>query len=229
MKKQILVTTSWDDGHILDVKLAALLQRYGIRGTFYIAPKHREFSKANLLSKHDINEIGKFFEIGAHTMTHPHLTKIPNVMAAREINQSKHFLEQTVGNHIDSFCYPYGAYNDKIASLVATSGFRIARTTKRTVFFSTNNPYALPTTVHAYTHRQDLFNISLLLRYKTITWDALAKRQFDIIAETGGVYHLWGHSWEIEKFNGWNRLENVLYYIANHRHAAHITNADLPL
>jgi hypothetical protein len=34
----IYVTTSWDDGHKLDMKLAVLLKKYGIKGTFYICP-----------------------------------------------------------------------------------------------------------------------------------------------------------------------------------------------
>jgi peptidoglycan/xylan/chitin deacetylase (PgdA/CDA1 family) len=50
MKKQIMVTTTWDDSHILDFKLAKLLKKYGIKGTFYISPKNREFREEELLS-----------------------------------------------------------------------------------------------------------------------------------------------------------------------------------
>ena len=34
--KQIIVTTSWDDGHPLDFKIASLLEEYNLKGTFYI-------------------------------------------------------------------------------------------------------------------------------------------------------------------------------------------------
>ncbi len=43
MKK--IVTTSWDDGHKLDLKLAHLLQKYNMPATFYVSPECREFSK----------------------------------------------------------------------------------------------------------------------------------------------------------------------------------------
>ncbi len=33
---RVIITTSWDDGHPLDLKLAELLQRYAIPATFYI-------------------------------------------------------------------------------------------------------------------------------------------------------------------------------------------------
>lgn len=39
MKKQIIVTTSWDDGHKLDLKLAKLLEKHEIRGTFIFLQK----------------------------------------------------------------------------------------------------------------------------------------------------------------------------------------------
>ena len=33
---RLIVTTSWDDGSIQDLKLGELLMKYGIKGTFYI-------------------------------------------------------------------------------------------------------------------------------------------------------------------------------------------------
>jgi peptidoglycan-N-acetylglucosamine deacetylase len=55
MKK--IVTTSWDDGHKLDLKLARLLQKYNIAATFYISPANREFSKRDLLSEQEIQTL----------------------------------------------------------------------------------------------------------------------------------------------------------------------------
>ena len=35
--KPFWITTSWDDGHTLDLRLADLLDKYDLRGTFYVA------------------------------------------------------------------------------------------------------------------------------------------------------------------------------------------------
>ena len=53
MKKNLIkiVTTSWDDGHKLDLKLAKLLKKYGVPATFYIAPNNRQWDKKDLLTK----------------------------------------------------------------------------------------------------------------------------------------------------------------------------------
>ncbi len=61
MKKQEIVTTSWDDGHKLDLKLIKILNKYNIKGTFYVAPKNREFNKKDLLSDEEIIEINEDF------------------------------------------------------------------------------------------------------------------------------------------------------------------------
>ncbi len=66
--KKIYFTTSWDDGHKLDLKLSELLAKYNIAGTFYIA---KDFQ--GRMTDEDIIKISKNNEIGAHTITHPNL------------------------------------------------------------------------------------------------------------------------------------------------------------
>ncbi len=62
-------------------------------------------------------------EIGAHTITHPHLTQIPFDAAFNEINGSKKALEEMLGCRINFFAYPYGDYDEKIKSCVEKAGF----------------------------------------------------------------------------------------------------------
>src|SRR3989344_6448243 len=76
--KKVIVTTSWDDGHKLDLKVASILKKYSIKGTFYICPEDRELRKSELLSDREIVMLSKDFEIGAHTMTH---LLLPNDLA----------------------------------------------------------------------------------------------------------------------------------------------------
>ena len=39
--RKAIVTTSWDDGHPLDLRVVDLLARYGIKGTFYVPLLYR--------------------------------------------------------------------------------------------------------------------------------------------------------------------------------------------
>ena len=41
-------------------------------------------------------------------------------------------------------------------------------------------------------------------------WLALALKQLDLALASGGWWHLWGHSWEVELVGAWRDLELVL-------------------
>ncbi len=231
--QKLYVTTSWDDGHKLDTRLAVLLKKYGIKGTFYICPQDHEFKNEDLLSTQDILSISKDFEIGGHTITHPHLTKITISQADDEIAKSRLYIEELLQQEITAFCYPYGDYNDEVKGLVKKHGYKLARTTKRYAFDITQDNFELPTTFHTYAHYLDLHkilsfsNFSLINFKKYWDWEKLAMALFDHTCQTGGIFHLWGHSWEIEKNNGWRKLENVLAYIAKNDNVIRQTNTEI--
>jgi glycosyltransferase involved in cell wall biosynthesis len=90
------------------------------------------------------------------------------------------------------------------------------------------------TAVNAYNHYQDLpkifkfagFNPLALPRY--FQWDNLAKAMFDKLRRSGGIFHLWGHSWEIDQHGDWEKLEAVLAYISGHDDVLYVSNGELP-
>src|SRR3989344_5582292 len=98
------VTTSWDDGDVLDERLAAMLEKYGLKGTFYIP---RDYW-GERLSDDAIRALSEKFEIGAHTLTHADLTKLSLDEAEKEIRGSKQWLEEVTGKPVGMFCYPRG-------------------------------------------------------------------------------------------------------------------------
>ena len=50
---------------------------------------------------------------------------------------------------------------------------------------------------------------------------------FDRCLDRGGVFHLWGHSWEIDARDDWRRLDRVLAYISGHPGVRYIRNGEL--
>lgn len=70
------------------------------------------------------------FEIGAHTLTHPHLTELDDERLVREIVDSKHRLEDLVGSEVSSFSYPYGDCDERVIAATVQAGFTRAVGTK---------------------------------------------------------------------------------------------------
>ncbi len=232
--KQIIVTTSWDDGHVLDLKLATLLKKYNLKGTFYVCPKHHEFEKENLLNDEQIKTLSQDFEIGAHTMNHPDLEKISLEESEKEISESRIYLENILKKPVTSFCYPSGYYNKSHIEQIKKAGFSLARTTKRYCFEAYQNKFELPTSIHTYNHWLDIFHIALFVRFNPYSfirlfrhWDLLAMAMFDKIAKDSGVFHLWGHAIDLENQQSWDKLENVFKHISGHNNVSYIFNKDL--
>jgi peptidoglycan/xylan/chitin deacetylase (PgdA/CDA1 family) len=194
---------------------------YQLLGTFYISPKSRHFTESELLTGPEIVAISKHFEIGAHTLTHPRLTTLTEATAWDEIAGSRNYLQDVTGCQITSFCYPYGAFGAEHVRLVREAGFTYARTVRRLATEAGPDPLRTPTTFHAYCHLVDIpvalktarLNLATAWRLYS-NWDQMAMRFFDQVLENGGVYHLWGHSWEVDQRNDWSALERVLSYIS---------------
>lgn len=238
------VTTSWDDGDVLDLRLSKLLSNYGLTGTFYITKNYR----SQRLADQDIIELARTHEIGAHTLTHPDLRTLIPEQQSEEITGSKKWLEQLLNSEIPMFCYPKGLYDTSAVEAVKKSGFCGARTTELACIKNAADPFQLPTTlqvypfpfrkanqnhyywrklVEPYSQRakalQEL-GVSWLNMY---SWLSVAKATFDIARQQGEVFHLWGHSWEIEKYGMWNELERFFQYIKQQKNCTHITNSQL--
>jgi peptidoglycan/xylan/chitin deacetylase (PgdA/CDA1 family) len=68
-------------------------------------------------------------EIGAHTVTHPRLAALPPTEQRSEIRDSRTRLEDSVGQPVQSFSYPFGRRSDYTAetvALVQAGGFACA-------------------------------------------------------------------------------------------------------
>jgi len=225
--KLYIVTTSWDDGHKLDLKLAKLLEKYNIKGTFYVSPFYLE----NKLTREEIKELSEYHEIGAHTLTHVDLTSIPIEKAEKEIKGSKIYLEKLLGAKISMFCYPKGKYDQRIKEIVKKNGFLGARTCNGGNFEFPKDPYEWRITLHA-SNGSPLMTLKIYIKTRIsikafMDWELRAKLLFDQFINKGGVYHLWGHSWEIERNNEWQKLERVLQYISNRPYVKYKTNGEI--
>ena len=216
--KFAVVTTSWDDGDPLDMKLAELLDKYEVPATFYLPIQNTQRTSLDTSS---IQQLAGRFDIGGHTFHHLDLTKLSSGQVADEVNSGKTELEAIIGQKISAFCYPMGKSNSRIAKIVGKSGFTGARTLqacRRKIL----NPLQMGTLIHARNYISPhyvkhalqssdapLFRMMLQKNLFSQNWDSIAREMLYFILHQGGIWHLCGHSWEGEANNDWTALESL--------------------
>lgn len=65
------------------------------------------------------------WEIGSHTVTHPHLTRLGDEALASELVSSRLALESGLSEPVTSVAYPYGDVNGRVAGAARASGYAV--------------------------------------------------------------------------------------------------------
>lgn len=233
------ITTSWDDGHPLDMRLAELLTKYCLPATFYVPLR----SEREVLTTLQVRELSASFEVGAHTVGHTDLTTVPDDVARAEIVDCKSKLEQITGRPCTSFCFPLGRFRRLHLTHIREAGYRVARTVELMSLDAPrydNGLWMMPTTIQAvpacYTtyvkNSIKRLRPASLLRYtraRRTSWPATLEALLEWSIQRGGVVHLWGHSWEVERNSDWRNLDRAFSLLAGYRSAASfVSNGELP-
>jgi peptidoglycan/xylan/chitin deacetylase (PgdA/CDA1 family) len=230
------ITTSWDDGHVNDFRLAELLEKYKLPGTFYIPAFNEEHE---VMSEIQVVELSKKFEIGGHTIHHKRIHGTSDQLFKEEILGCYTWLTQLTGKAPESFCFPGGVYNSAAIEYALNVGFKVVRTTELLNPWMTFGNPVLPTTLQVYPHSSFTYTRHLLKRFKFSSLMMFLKSSrsssvrrnlevyLDYIEKQGGCFHLWGHSWEIEEFNLWAELERLLKTLSGRNDFHYVNNAAL--
>lgn len=102
-----------------------------------------------MLTSQQVRELRRHgMSIGAHTVTHPILTRLTPDEAHREIEDGRRALEDTVGERVKLFAYPNGKpgrdYDASHVAMVRSMNFDAAVSTAWGVSNRRSDPYQLP-------------------------------------------------------------------------------------
>jgi len=138
------------------------------------------------------------------------------------------------------FCYPNGRYDRNVVRHVREAGFRGARTTRMLSLEHKFSPFEMPTSLQAFPHPLISYLKNLgkngdtpglfryLLEYRGCrSWVHLGKRLFDQVLQRGGIWHLYGHSWEIDELGLWSDLREMLDYVSRREGVTYASNGEV--
>jgi hypothetical protein len=232
-----IVTTSWDDGHHADLRLADRLAAHALKGTFYVALNHPGNKDVGDDEIRALRRMG--MEIGSHTLTHRLLTGRPADEVRYELTESKARLEDITGAPIVAFSYPEGAFTTAACAALAETGYTLGRTTMAFRTPISFDPARMPISLdfrrasraalarHAL-RDANLAGIADWLRLARLEADPvrLGKLLFDAALAHGGIFHLNARSWEIDGNDLWQDLDALLGHVAHRPGVHYVTNSE---
>jgi peptidoglycan/xylan/chitin deacetylase (PgdA/CDA1 family) len=118
---------TFDDGYEdFYTDVLPLLKEYQIKATVYIV--YNFIGQKGFLNEKEIKEIidSKLVEIGSHTLDHLYLKKLSQSVITEQVVDSKKMLEDKFNIKVETFAYPYGAFNQDTADLVRSAGYTTA-------------------------------------------------------------------------------------------------------
>ncbi len=182
-------TLSYDDGNVADRRLVESINRYGVRATFHLNSGLLDTS--NRISESEVRTLYQGHEVSTHSATHPNLTAIPVSEALQELTRDRAKLEEISGGIVRGMSYPYGQYNDMLLSAMQSAGICYSRTTAST---------------HGYGWPQNFLTWHPTCHHKE---GLEAARTFMQAPRIGGLLYIWGHSYEFNRDNNWELLEEI--------------------
>lgn len=215
----------WDDGSPHDIQLIRLHERYKIPGMFFIPTINKEGRP--VITDSDIKRYcSKYISFGAHTNNHTYLTSIDKNNIEKEVIDNKKYLERITGKEIKHFCLPGGKYNNKILKIVKKH-FKTIRTAD-TGCFHHKKTYLIKPTIHFYDrgYRSLFLNCMkhieikeafYIWKHRKDNYFELLKRiiDFESNKKKDSIIIVWGHSWEIEEFSLWDKIEDLFLFVTD--------------
>lgn len=112
-----------------------------------------------MLSRRALRDVAEVpsVEIGAHSVTHPHLDVLSPEPARREVVESRQDLEDEIGRPVTSFAYPHGSHSGRTRALLASAGVVDGHAVKNALSHSRDDDLAVARfTVHRRTGRDQV-------------------------------------------------------------------------
>ncbi len=123
--------------------------------------------RKRLLSWEQLSEMkDNNVSFGSHTRTHPFLSRLSDDRIREEVAGSKDAIEKQLGRTADTFCYPYGDYDSRVAEAVSDAGYRCAVTTKRGWVHPGDSPFEMRRSFIRLNTHPLLFSIRLHSSYE---------------------------------------------------------------
>ena len=218
-----IITFSYDDAVKQDRRLIEILNRYGLKATFNLNSgllgtqntlvREGKSIAHDKIELSELKELYRGHEVAAHTLTHPHLTKLDDGEVIRQVECDRLALSEIVGYEVLGMAYPGGGFqnSDRVERLIREhTGIRYARTISLSYSFDKQD--------NLFRYKPTAFHLDLADNYRL--FDEFMAREDD------AIFYIWGHSYEFDIDDTWADFEKFCAHIANREGVEYLTNKE---
>ena len=224
--KRKAITLSFDDGVTQDARLIELLDRYGLKCTFNLNSElfgkpgrltnsRGESADHNKVDPAIVASLYKNHEVAVHTLTHPNLTTLPDQEIIRQVEEDRKNLTAICGYEIIGMAYPCGGVNnnDHVAKVIReNTGVKYSRTI---------------TSTYSWEQQENLYRFNPTTHVIDSHCEAVCRAFLEAEVDEPKLLYLWGHSYEFDFDDSWDRFENICKLISGHEDIFYGTNKEV--
>ena len=221
--KSKVLTLSYDDGVVQDIRMVEILDRHGIKCTFNInsglylpedVQRERFYgrlkrSEALALYKNSPHEVA------VHSLTHPFLETLKKPQVLVEILEDRKNIEAQYGTLARGMAYPQGTYSNMVLEALEACGICYSRTVKSTEDFKFPENWL---TLHPTCHHKNPRLMELAKKFAEEKPRYMARNW---------MFYLWGHTYEFDNDDNWNVIEEFAAYIGGRDDIWYATNIEI--
>ena len=225
--KNKAITFSYDDGVTQDRRLIEILNRYGLKATFninsglldrpddFLMIDGKKIGHAKV-SAAEVRRLYQGHEVAVHTLTHPNLTELDEQEIVRQVEEDRKNLSALAGYEVTVMAYPCGGVNndDRVAQVLKEhTAVRYARTI---------------TSSNSFAPQENLLRFNPSVYH--LDWADMEKMADEFLAmqaETPQLFYIWGHSYEFDINDTWDRFETFCKKISGHSDIFYGTNREV--
>ena len=228
--RQKALTLSYDDGVRADLKLAKIIERYGIKCTFNMNSSAFDGKNPNRLTVDEIKEfiIEKGHEVAVHGERHIAPGIASPVITIADVLNCRITMEREFSSIIRGMAYPDSGItrmhsgNDPatIKEYIKNLGIVYSRT-----LGGDNDSFMLPTDWYAWMPTAHHNNKKLT--EWTEAFVNLKEEELYLTRKYPRLFYLWGHSYEFDNNDNWEILESFCETIGGKDDTWYATNIEI--
>lgn len=222
------VTFSYDDGAPQDKRLVEIFDKYHIKATFnFNNERRRKFN----FSKEEIQEyfLSKGHEIAVHGADHRANGNLRAIEGIRDVLDCRLELEERCGSIIRGMAYPdsgitlmgnFGSY-EQIKNYLSELDIAYART-----LGGDNDSFLLPQDFHAWMPTAHHNNPKILEYIDKFLQLDISPKVYHA-RRVPRLFYIWGHSYEFDRNDNWEHIEEICEKLANNDEIWYATNIEI--